>query len=95
MLKSNLQQILKNGENSGIEFKRDDLRPEQLAKEVVALANLQGGSGRFPIEQPIAPFLRQILRHPLGAHAPIVGTNPSVTLFLHGNIRRVTVQQKR
>lgn len=33
-----------NGENSGVEFKRDDdLRPEQLAKEVVALANFRGG----------------------------------------------------
>ena len=26
-----------------MEFKRDDVRPEQLAKEVVALANFQGG----------------------------------------------------
>jgi len=43
MLKKELQQIIKNGENSGIEFKRDDVRPEQLAKEVVAMANLQGG----------------------------------------------------
>ena len=31
------------GENSGVEFKLDDIRPEQLAKEVVALANLKGG----------------------------------------------------
>jgi len=43
MLKKELQQIIKNGENSGIEFKRDDVRPEQLAKEVVAMANLNGG----------------------------------------------------
>lgn len=43
MLRPELQQIIANGENSGIEFKRDDVRPEQLAKEVVALANLQGG----------------------------------------------------
>ena len=32
-----------NGENSGIEFKRDDVRPEQLAKEIVAFLNLKGG----------------------------------------------------
>ena len=38
-----LLEIISNGENSGVEFKRDDIRPEQLAKEVVALANLQGG----------------------------------------------------
>jgi ATP-dependent DNA helicase RecG len=43
MLKSDLLEIIANGENSGVEFKRDDLRPEQLAKEIVALANLQGG----------------------------------------------------
>lgn len=43
MIKSDLLELMANGENSGVEFKRDDLRPEQLAKEVVALANLHGG----------------------------------------------------
>ena len=43
MLKTELLEIIANGENSGVEFKRDDIRPEQLAKEIVALANLQGG----------------------------------------------------
>ncbi|MDO5667366.1 MAG: ATP-binding protein [Alcaligenaceae bacterium] len=43
MLKTELLEIITNGENSGIEFKRDDIRPEQLAKEVVAMANFQGG----------------------------------------------------
>ncbi len=43
MLKSELLEIIANGENSGIEFKRDDIRPEQLAKEIVAFANVQGG----------------------------------------------------
>ncbi|MFP3089550.1 putative DNA binding domain-containing protein [Treponema sp. TIM-1] len=43
MLKSELLEIIDNGENSGVEFKRDDLRPEQVAKEIVALANFQGG----------------------------------------------------
>ena len=37
MLKKELKEILRNGENSGIEFKRDDLRPEQLAKEPLPL----------------------------------------------------------
>jgi ATP-dependent DNA helicase RecG len=41
--KSELLELIANGENSGVEFKRDDIRPEHLAKEVVALANLQGG----------------------------------------------------
>lgn len=43
MLKTELFEILANRENSGVEFKRDDIRPEQLAKEIVALANFQGG----------------------------------------------------
>ena len=44
MLKAELLEILANGENSGVEFKRDDdIRPEQLAKEIVAMTNFQGG----------------------------------------------------
>jgi ATP-dependent DNA helicase RecG len=43
MTRTELFEMIANGENSGVEFKRDDVRPEQLAKEVVALANLQGG----------------------------------------------------
>ena len=43
MIRSELFEIIANGENSGVEFKLDDIRPEQLAKEVVALANLKGG----------------------------------------------------
>jgi len=43
MLKSDLLEIISNKENSGIEFKRDDIRPEQLAKEIVAFANHEGG----------------------------------------------------
>jgi ATP-dependent DNA helicase RecG len=43
MLKTELLEIVSNGENSGVEFKRDDIKPEQLAKEIVAFANVQGG----------------------------------------------------
>jgi len=50
MLKSDLLEIIANGENSGVEFKRDDLRPEQLAKEIVALANFQGGKLLLGVE---------------------------------------------
>jgi len=50
MLKNELLEIIANGENSGIEFKRDDLRPEQLAKEVVAMVNFQGGSLLLGVE---------------------------------------------
>ena len=43
MTKLELLELIVNGESSGVEFKRDDLRPEQLAREIVALANFQGG----------------------------------------------------
>ena len=36
-------QLLLNGENSGLEFKRDDTQPRKLAGEIVALLNLEGG----------------------------------------------------
>ena len=35
--------MIANGENSLVEFKRDDIRAEQLAKEMVAFANSYGG----------------------------------------------------
>ena len=43
MKKQEILNLIVNGENSGVEFKRDDVRPEQLAREIVALANLKGG----------------------------------------------------
>ncbi|OGQ97492.1 MAG: transcriptional regulator [Deltaproteobacteria bacterium RIFOXYA12_FULL_61_11] len=43
MNRNDLRELIANGENSGVEFKLDTVRPEQLAKEVVALANLKGG----------------------------------------------------
>lgn len=50
MNKGELKEVLEHGENSGIEFKRDDIRPEQLAKEIVALANFQGGKILLGVE---------------------------------------------
>ncbi|TDB52513.1 RNA-binding domain-containing protein [Photorhabdus luminescens] len=50
MLKTELLEIIANGENSGVEFKRDDIRPEQLAKEVVAMTNFQGGRVLLGVE---------------------------------------------
>lgn len=50
MLKSELLEIIANGENSGVEFKRDDIRPEQLAIEVVAMANFHGGKVLLGVE---------------------------------------------
>ena len=41
--KTGLLEIISNGENSGVEFKRDILQNHQLAKELVAFSNLEGG----------------------------------------------------
>jgi ATP-dependent DNA helicase RecG len=50
MLQTKLAELLRNGENSGVEFKRDDAHPEGLAKEIAALANLEGGSILLGVE---------------------------------------------
>ena len=43
MNKAELIELIRNGENSKVEFKRDDIRPETLAKEISALLNFEGG----------------------------------------------------
>jgi len=43
MNKTELLEIIRNGENSRVELKRDDVAPQSLAKEISALANLKGG----------------------------------------------------
>lgn len=43
MNRTDLEELIRNGENSGVEFKRDDVQPERLAKELSALLNLEGG----------------------------------------------------
>ena len=43
MLRADLVELLSNGENSGIEFKRDDIHADSLAKEISALLNFEGG----------------------------------------------------
>ena len=41
--KTDLVEIIANGENSGVEFKRDVVQNYQLAKELVAFSNFEGG----------------------------------------------------
>lgn len=50
MLKTELVEVLINGENSGVEFKRDDVHPDSLATEIVALLNLEGGHVLLGVE---------------------------------------------
>ena len=43
MNKTAVLELIANPENSRVEFKRDDCRPETIAKEMSALLNLEGG----------------------------------------------------
>ena len=43
MTKFELFDLIANGENSQVEFARDGIAPEKLAKKIVALANYRGG----------------------------------------------------
>ncbi len=50
MLKTELTELVRNGESSGVEFKRDDVHPQSLAKEMAALLNLAGGCVLLGVE---------------------------------------------
>lgn len=43
MLVSDVRELIAKGEGAKIEFKRDDVRAENLAKELVSFANMNGG----------------------------------------------------
>jgi ATP-dependent DNA helicase RecG len=51
MNRTELTELIQNGENSGVEFKRDTEDNRALAKELVALANLQGGRVLLGVEK--------------------------------------------
>ena len=51
MNRTDLTELIHHGENSGVEFKRDDVRPERLAKEMSALLNLEGGRILLGVEK--------------------------------------------
>ena len=48
--RTELLEIIANGENSGVEFKRDDLSTLNLAKELAAFSNFQGGMVLLGVE---------------------------------------------
>lgn len=50
MTKTDLLEIIKNGENSGVEFKRDSINGQSLVKELVSFANFQGGRVLLGVE---------------------------------------------
>ena len=61
--RTELLEIIASGENSGVEFKRDDLRTQDLAKELVAFSNLQGGMVLLGVEDD--GTITGLMRHDL------------------------------
>jgi ATP-dependent DNA helicase RecG len=51
MTRRDLTELIQNGESSGVEFKRDDVPPEKLAKEMAALLNFEGGTILLGVEK--------------------------------------------
>ncbi len=82
MTKTELLELLRNGENSGVEFKRDDVENHDLAKEVVAFLNLEGGvvllgieddgtvsgTSRSDLEEWVAELCRVKIEPPIVPH---------------------------
>ena len=72
MTKTELLELIANGENSGVEFKRDSIDARSLAKEIVALSNLRVGRVILGIEDDgavsgitrsdLEPFVMNICR---------------------------------
>lgn len=50
LTKTDLLALIANGENSAVEFKRDNIKPQDLAKELVAFANFEGGRVLLGVE---------------------------------------------
>ena len=51
-----LHELLQNGESSGVEFKRDTIHPDSLAKEIAAELNSSEGT----IKQAIFRAVRKL-----------------------------------
>ena len=51
MLQNELIELIKQGEGSKLEFKRDGAHPESLAKEIAAFANMNGGRILLGVEE--------------------------------------------
>ena len=50
MRKTELLELIKNGENSVVEFQLDTVESSTLAKELVAFLNLRGGRVVFGVD---------------------------------------------
>ena len=75
MNKNRLAELILQGENAGIVFRRDDIRPGQLGKEIAGLLNHAGGyillgvedngdiSGLFRTPENAEQWVREVVRN--------------------------------
>lgn len=60
MNKLELLEIINNGENSYIEFKEESIKPKDLAEEIVAFANSEGGSIHYDISPVLGTSIKDL-----------------------------------
>ena len=97
MTKTELIELIRNGENSGVEFKRDDVQNHEVATALVAFLNLDGGmllmgvedggtiSGisRDNIEEWVAELSRVKIEPPIVPHlARILSVEPDKDILV-------------
>jgi ATP-dependent DNA helicase RecG len=66
-----LPDLIRRGENSGIEFKRDDVHPDSLGREMSALLNVEGGRILLGVEDDGS--ISGLTREPKAAEEWVMG----------------------
>ncbi len=93
MLKSDLQVLIDQGEGAKLEFKRDDVRPEDLAREIVAFANMNGGQILLGVEDD--GNISGIQRPTLQAWLMDTVIGRYVTPYIHPDYEEVSLDDKK
>ena len=95
--KNDINEILKQGENSGIEFKTSDVKANSIAKEIVGFANTGGGVILIGVndnseiigidniknsEEWLTNICRENIIPPINCHTEIININNKNILFI-------------
>lgn len=81
--KEDILQLIQNGENSSVEFKSENVNAESVAKEIVALANTQGGTILIGVEDNkiITGLVKKINREEWICNIARNNCTPSIDIF--------------
>ncbi len=93
MLKSELLELIDQGEGPKLEFDRDDVRPENLAKEIVAFTNMNGGQILMGVENDgdISGIRRNNLRE--WVMDTVIGRH--VHPYIHPDYQEISLEDKK